>query len=233
MQNNVNSNISWYEGHTITSLGKILKFAKFYVQNIWQVVRWWHHQLTHLHIHIDWSRNVLWKFAKLQSDIHNFLIFQPIFIRFSLLCLEIFTLSSEIKINLLWSSSLINKILIVLAQIQFAIGSLGWQILSRCTVRAPVFDRHQFFGTSEHYGKTHGSLSKNSGWMNIITLHACCWFPASGSILILPSQFWQIGFESYWLHCSKCRILVLLQYVRTCDKMKIIFCHCTCTCTCT
>ena len=22
-----------------------------------------------------------------------------------------------------------------------------------CTVRAPVFDRHQFFGTSEHYGK--------------------------------------------------------------------------------
>ena len=69
MQNNVNSNISWYEGHTITSLGKILQFSKFYVQNIWQVVRWWHHQLTHLHIHIDWSRNVLWKFAKLQSVI--------------------------------------------------------------------------------------------------------------------------------------------------------------------
>ena len=55
MQNNVNSNISW--------------FSKCYVQNIWQVVRWWHHQLTHLHIHIDWSRNVLWKFAKLQSVI--------------------------------------------------------------------------------------------------------------------------------------------------------------------
>ena len=53
-------------GHTITSLGKI---SKFYVQNIWQVVRWWHHQLTHLHIHIDWSRNVLWKFAKLQNVI--------------------------------------------------------------------------------------------------------------------------------------------------------------------
>ena len=69
MQNNVNSNISWYEGHTITSLGKILKFSKFYVQIIWQVVRWWHHQLTHFHIHIDWSRNVLWKFAKLQSVI--------------------------------------------------------------------------------------------------------------------------------------------------------------------
>ena len=27
------------EGHTITSLGKILQFSKFYVQNIWQVVR--------------------------------------------------------------------------------------------------------------------------------------------------------------------------------------------------
>ena len=60
---------SWYEGHTITSLGKMLKFLKFYVQNIWHVVRWWHHQLIHLHIHIDWSRNVLWKFAKLQSVI--------------------------------------------------------------------------------------------------------------------------------------------------------------------
>ena len=36
----------------------------------------------------------------------NFLISQPIFIRFSLLCLDIFTLSSEIKLNLLWSSSI-------------------------------------------------------------------------------------------------------------------------------
>ena len=26
------------------------------------------------------------------------------------------------------------------------------------TVRAPVFDRHQFFGTSEHYRKACGSL---------------------------------------------------------------------------
>ena len=43
------------------------------------------------------------------SKCHNFLIFQPIFIRFSLLCLEIFTLSSEIKLNLLWSSSLKHK----------------------------------------------------------------------------------------------------------------------------
>ena len=41
---------------------------------------------------------------------------------------------------------------------------------------------------------------------------ACCWFPTSSNILILPSQFWQIGFESCWLHCSNSRILVLLRY---------------------
>ena len=77
------------------------------------------------------------------------------------------------------------------------------------TVRAPVFGRHQFFGTSEHFGKTHGSLL--SRWMNY-NYTAFCWFPTSSNILILPSQFWQIRFESYWLHCSKCRKLVLLRY---------------------
>ena len=40
------------------------------------------------------------------SKCHNFLIFQPIFIRFSLFCSRIFTLSSEIKLNLVWISSL-------------------------------------------------------------------------------------------------------------------------------
>ena len=84
-----------------------------------------------------------------------------------------------------------------------------WKINWSCTVRAPVFGRHQFFGTSEHYGKAHGSLL--SGWMNY-NYTACCWFPTSSNILILPSQFWQIGFESCWLHCSKCQILVLLRY---------------------
>ena len=34
------------------------------------------------------------------SKCHNFLIFQLIFIRFSLFCLKIFTLFSEIKLNL-------------------------------------------------------------------------------------------------------------------------------------
>ena len=78
------------------------------------------------------------------------------------------------------------------------------------TVRAPVFGRHQFFGTSEHYGNAHGSLL--SGWMNY-NYTACCWFPTSSNILILPSQFWQIRFESCWLHCLKCRVLVLLWYI--------------------
>ena len=77
------------------------------------------------------------------------------------------------------------------------------------TIRAPVYGRHQFFGTSEHYGKAHGSLL--SGRMNY-NYTACCWFPTSSNILILPSQFWQIRFEVCWLHCPKCRILVLLRY---------------------
>ena len=40
-----------------------------------------------------------------------------------------------------------------------------------------------------------------SGWMNY-NYTACCWFPTSSNILILPSQLWQIRFESCWLHCS-------------------------------
>ena len=41
-------------------------------------------------VHTDWSRNVSWKFTKL-SKYHNFLIFQPIFIRFSPNCSVNFT----------------------------------------------------------------------------------------------------------------------------------------------
>ena len=50
-------------------IAKIWIFCHFCVQNEWKIVRRWHHHLTHLHIHIDWSRNVSWKFAKLQSVI--------------------------------------------------------------------------------------------------------------------------------------------------------------------
>ena len=88
-------------------IAEVWNFCHFCVQNEWKIVRWWHHQLTHLHIHIDWSRNVSWKFAETsECHTHSFLIFQPIFIRFSLFCSKFFTLSSEIKLNLLWISSL-------------------------------------------------------------------------------------------------------------------------------
>ena len=49
------------------------------------------------------------------SKFHNFLIFQPIFIRFSLFCSENFTLSSEIKLDQLRTSPLIESIGILLA----------------------------------------------------------------------------------------------------------------------
>ena len=94
------------------------------------------------------------------------------------------------------------------------------------TVRAPVFGRHQFFGTSEHYGKAHGSLL--SWWMNY-NYTACCWFPTSSNILILPSQFWQIRSESYCLQCSKCRILVLLRYIHVQGGMCLQI-HVQCMC---
>ena len=58
-------------------------------------------------------------------------------------------------------------------------------------------------------------------WMNEFNYTACCWFPTSSNILILPSQFWQIRFESYWLHCLKCRILVLLWYITFIHTMTI------------
>ena len=80
--------------------------------------------------------------------------------------------------------------------------TVGHKILS--TVRAPVF-RH-----SEHYGKALGSLL--SGWINY-NYTACCWFPTSSNILILPSQSDQSGLKVadctvqsaiYWCFYGKC-----------------------------
>ena len=50
-------------------LQKILNFSKFHVQYTWQIVRRWHHQLAHLNIHKDWSRNVFRKNVKFQNVI--------------------------------------------------------------------------------------------------------------------------------------------------------------------
>ena len=92
-------------GKSNVLLAEIWYFCHFCIQSEWKIVRRWHHQLAHLHIHSDWSRTVSWKFAKF----HNFLIFQPIFIRFSLFCSENFTLSSKIKLNLFRITSLKHK----------------------------------------------------------------------------------------------------------------------------
>ena len=60
------------KGKSNILIAEIWNFCHFFVQNEWKIVRRWH-QLTHLHIHIDWSRIVSWKFAKLQSVITSLL----------------------------------------------------------------------------------------------------------------------------------------------------------------
>ena len=84
-------------------------------------------------------------------------------------------------------------------------------MIYKYTVRAPVFGRNQKweFSTSKHYRKAHGSLLSGSMYCHYTAWY---WLPPSSNISILPLQFWQIRFESYWLHCSKCRILVTLRY---------------------
>ena len=105
MQNNVNTNISWYEGHNYQKFGQKLKFSKFYVQNIWQVSE----AMTSSTHSFAYSYGLVKKcFLKICETwkCHNFLICQPIFIRFSLFCSENFTLSSEIKLDQLRTSPL-------------------------------------------------------------------------------------------------------------------------------
>ena len=50
-----------------------------YIQNTWKIVRRWDHQLTHLHIHVDCSRNVSLKKEKKKKKKNIF----PIFIQFT------------------------------------------------------------------------------------------------------------------------------------------------------
>ena len=69
-------------------------------------MRWWHHQLTHLNIHKDWSRNVFRKNVKFQNVTTLFNISYPIFIMFAPICREIFMLSFEIMVILDWTSPL-------------------------------------------------------------------------------------------------------------------------------
>ena len=69
-------------------------------------MRGWHHQLAHLNIHKDWSRNVFRKNVKFQKC-HIFLISHPIFIIFSLLCRIFFFIFFFIDSILEWISPLI------------------------------------------------------------------------------------------------------------------------------
>ena len=77
------------------------------------------------------------------SKCHNFLIFQPIFIRFSLLCLKFFTLSSEIKLNLLWSSSLRKFFLSMFPRHSSVLNSLDFGILQSNIKKIKVYDIEQ------------------------------------------------------------------------------------------
>ena len=80
--------------------------------------------------------------------------------------------------------------------IMFFYISHKWYFFSTYTmIRAPVFGRHQFFGTSEHYGKAHGSLL--SGWMNYIKLHCMLlvsYIPQyfNTSITVLTNLVWKL-----------------------------------------
>ena len=95
----VYSHISWYEGHTctITSLGKILTFSNL----MYKIYMASNEAMTSTHSFADSYQCFQKCFVKIceTSKCHNFLIFQPIFIKFSQFCSKTVTLSSEIKLN--------------------------------------------------------------------------------------------------------------------------------------
>ena len=80
-------------------IAEIWNFCHFCAQNEWEIVRRWHHQLAHLHIHTNWSRNVSWKFAKLQSVI-TFLFFNRFSSGFHCFIHKFLLFFYEIKLNL-------------------------------------------------------------------------------------------------------------------------------------
>ena len=105
MQNYVNSNISWYEWHDYQRLGQKIKIFKILCTKYMASSE----AMTSSTHSFAYSYGLVKKcFLKNceTSKFHNFLIFQPIFIRFSLFCSENFTLSSEIKLDQLRTSPL-------------------------------------------------------------------------------------------------------------------------------
>ena len=61
----------WMYGKFYFLIADIWDFRNFCEQNTWKIVRPWHHQLTHLHIHIDTSRNVSMKITEIQNLISS------------------------------------------------------------------------------------------------------------------------------------------------------------------
>ena len=87
------------------------------------------------------------------SKFHNFLIFQPIFIRFSLFCSENFTLSSKIKLDQLRTSPL----------------NLHWQ---RKPISLKIFAFPVLFNSQIHL-KISASYWNVENWYNLKTLRTC------------------------------------------------------------
>ena len=103
--NIVNTNISWYEGHNYQKFGQKIKIFKIlctkYMASSEAMTSSTHSFAYSYGLVKKCFLNICetWK-------CHNFLICQPIFIRFSLFCSENFTLSSEIKLDQLRTSPL-------------------------------------------------------------------------------------------------------------------------------
>ena len=91
-------------------MAEICNFCHFCAQNEWEIVRWWHHQLAHLHIHTNWSRNVSWKFAKLQSVI-TFLFFNQFSSGFHCFIHKFLLFLMKLSLNLFRISPLNSKML--------------------------------------------------------------------------------------------------------------------------
>ena len=103
------------------------------------------------------------------SKCHNFLIFQPIFIRFSLFCSIFFTLSSKIKLNLVWISSLKTAFKSVPIQMEarcvtLAHSSFETDVSKGDVTHEPTYTRHVRQVSIEYMGvKTFLNLSDEWG----------------------------------------------------------------------
>ena len=95
--------------------------------------------------------------------------------------------------------------------------SISWP----STVRAPVFGRHQFFGTSEHYRKAHGSLL--FGWIDYNYRKGTSIRQAPGfrHLRALRKSPWQfiIWMNELLLHCMLL-VSYILQYFNTSIRPK-------------